>query len=131
MKFSLWIVLGMCLCIEQALGQTTPLDYNNPSLNPFLVIQEAVTEAYNLCIQKVSQKYKVYIQGSRVRATSQKFVRDTLTFTLSYNNPKTFTSYEAMVEFDVVLWEPTIVYFVWSTSIADLLSFVADKPSLR
>ena len=125
MGFSIWIMLGICCWLVGPAGCST-INYNDHNLNPLAVIQEAVSEAYQLSTGAVRKEYAVYLDEATIKPKNQKLVGDSIVFDFAFSNSRTATSYDARVSFDLILWEPCIVYFVWSTSIDDLLQFDAN-----
>ena len=53
----------------------------------------------------------------------QRLAGDSIVFDFKYKNKEILTSYDGQVRFDLIMWEPYVVYFVWTTSIEDLLEF--------
>ena len=121
MKFSIWIMLGIC-CWLQATAQCSTIDYNDQNLNPFLVIQDAVSEAYFLSVQAVKKQYKAYLTNAKVKGQKQKLDGDSIIFDVVFTNERTYISYDSKIEFDLITWQPKIIYFVWSTGIDDCWS---------
>lgn len=124
MRFSIWVMLGICCWLQQT-SYCSTIDYNDQNLNPLAVIQEAVSEAYAISVQTVRKEYTVYLDNATIKPKKQKLIGDSIVFDFGFKNAQTFTSYDARVNFDLILWQPRIVYFVWSTSIDDLLEFDA------
>lgn len=50
-------------------------------------------------------------------------IGDSIVFDFVYRNKQILTSYDCQVKFDLIYWQPKIVYFVWTTSIDDLIEF--------
>ena len=78
-------MLGICFWL-QATASGSTIDYNDPNMNPLFVIQEAVTEAYQLSTQTVQKEYEVYLHNASVKGKEQKLVGDSIVFDFTFKN---------------------------------------------